>query len=88
MVARGEIARFWSLESLHMGMCAQNELLYRANVADPGLFLSQLRCFLSAAACRCECVCESSFVLVQRLRALLIVDVVNQRKWLCLWYGS
>lgn len=22
MVARGEIARFWSLESLHMGMCA------------------------------------------------------------------
>lgn len=66
MVARGEIARFWSLESLHMGMCAQNELLCRGNVAASTLFPSKLLCSLFAAARQCKRVCESSFILVQR----------------------
>lgn len=89
MVARGEISRFWSLESLHLGTCAKCELhiclcyrlpvsLLAAHSASSPLLLIRYKCV---------CVCVSSLDPSGVLSAVLGVDTVKQRSWVWLWHS-
>ena len=62
MVARGEISRFWSLESLHLGTCAKCELhiclCYRLPVSLLAAHSASSPLLLIRCKCVCVCVCK------------------------------